>query len=138
MVTQFGMSDKLGNVDLRSNFQNLSPETKATIESEVRNLIEDGRLRAKKLLIEKRVELDRLAKALMDYETLDGEEAHKVIRGEALKNRELMPNGGIKRPSGPPENGNGGIEVPAIPGSATAAAAGAANPQPPPSGGVVA
>lgn len=136
MVTQFGMSEKLGNVDLRSNFNQLSPQTKQLVEVEVRRLIEEGRTRVKDLIISKRVELDRLAKALVDYETLDGEEAFKVIKGEALPNRELLPSGGIKRPSGPEEPGNGGMAIPAIPGSAAAADEGAS--KPPPASGVVA
>lgn len=117
MVTQFGMSDKLGNVDLRSNFNGLSSETKMQIESEVKRTIEEGRLRAKNLLIEKRKELDLLAKALVNYETLDKEEAFKVIKGESLDGRLIMPSGNIKRPEGAikPE-----VEVPAIPGSADA------------------
>jgi ATP-dependent metalloprotease len=71
MVTQAGMSDLLGNIDLSSNYNRLSTDTKQKIESEVRRIIEAGKDRATKLLTEKRVELDRLATALVEYETLD-------------------------------------------------------------------
>jgi len=124
MVTQFGMSDKLGNVDLYSNHNRLSSETKRIVESEVRRLIEEGRTRASTLLHEKRVELDRLAKALVEYETLDKVEAYKVIKGEKLD----RPPMAIMEPSKVPEapsstsgpGGLGGI-LPPIPGSAGAA-----------------
>jgi ATP-dependent metalloprotease len=116
MVTQFGMSDKLGNVDLYSNYNRLSSETKQQIEDEVRKLLEEGRERAMKLLVEKRTELDRLAKALVSYETLDREEAFKVIRGEPLEGKLELSDGNIKMPGGGPSR----IEMSPIPGSADA------------------
>jgi len=61
MVTRMGMSPALGNVDLASNYEALSTETKQIIEIEVRRLIEEGRSRAETLLREKRKELDYLA-----------------------------------------------------------------------------
>ena len=133
MVTQFGMSDKLGNVDLQSNHSRLSSETKRLIESEVRRMVEEGRQRATILLKEKHKELDLLAKALVDYETLDREEAFKVVRGEKL-DKAVVPNGPIKLPEGP----NMGTDVvetlPPIPGSQPAGEQG----RPPPQGGAMA
>ena len=84
MVTQAGMSDELGNIDLSTNYARLSSETKTKIEQEVRRLVEDGRLRALKLLTSNRDGLDRLAKALVEYETLGKDEMEKVVRGEKL------------------------------------------------------
>ena len=110
MVTQMGMSDKLGNVDLRSNYDLLSNTTKQTIEAEVRRLIEEGRDRAERLLTEKSKELHYLAKALVNYETLDREECFKVIKGETLPDRIIVPSGPMKVPLNPPE-------LPEIPGS---------------------
>jgi ATP-dependent metalloprotease len=116
MVTQFGMSSKLGNVDLSSNHNRLSSETKALIESEVRRTIEEGRQRATALLTSKRKELDLLAKALVDYETLDREEAFKVVRGEQLS-RQRVANVPMKLPEGPREGSSVPAELPPIPGS---------------------
>lgn len=138
MVTKFGMSDKLGNVDLDSNHDRLSSGTKRLIESEVQRTIEDGRVRATQLLVDRKKELELLAKALVDYETLNKEEAYKVIKGEKL-DRPIMPSGNIKLP----ENispGSGGIPgltgIPPIPGSKDA---GQGDDRPePPSGGVMA
>ncbi|KAL1996544.1 hypothetical protein VTN49DRAFT_8065 [Thermomyces lanuginosus] len=84
LVTRFGYSKKLGNVDLQTNYDSLSSETKQEIEAEVRRLVEEARDRATKILTEKRTELELLTKALMEYETLTKEEMEKVIRGEKL------------------------------------------------------
>ena len=96
MVTQLGMSEELGNIDLATDYARLSSETKQRIENEVRRLVEDGRERAMKLLTEKRHELDALAKALVEYETLNKEEMEKVVRGEKLKGKMVaVPNLGL-------------------------------------------
>jgi len=114
MVTQLGMSPKLGNVDLASNQDALSAGTKQLIESEVRRLIEEGRVRATNLLLSKRKELDYLANALLDYETLNRVEAFKVIKGEKLEGKMIMPRGTIKIPDLGP-NGENLPGVPPIP-----------------------
>ncbi|KAL3426677.1 ATP-dependent metallopeptidase [Phlyctema vagabunda] len=117
MVTSYGMSPVLGNVDLGSNHNTLSTATKELIESEVRRVIEEGRVRATNLLESKRRELDLLAKALVEYETLNNEEAFKVIKGEKLQGKLVMPSGSIKLPDLGP-GGTGNLpEVPQIPGS---------------------
>lgn len=134
MVTRFGMSDVLGNVDLASNHDKLSPATKQKVESEVRRIIEEGRIRATNLLVSKRRELDYLAKALVDYETLDREEAFKVVKGEKLEGRAIMPSGNIKIPELGPTAVGGIPEVPQIPGSQPENAGG----KEPPVGGAVA
>lgn len=87
MVTMAGMSEKLGNVDLNSNSNRLSSQTKEMIESEVRRLLEEGRERATKLLTTNRVQLERLANALVEYETLDKAEMEAVVRGEKLTDK---------------------------------------------------
>lgn len=117
MITRYGMSPILGNVDLGSNHDTLSAATKELIESEVRRVIEEGRVRATNLILSKRKELDLLAKALVEYETLNNEEAFKVIKGEKLPGKVVMPSGNIKLP----EIGPGGPgklpEISEIPGS---------------------
>ena len=101
MVTQYGMSDDLGNVDLASEYDRLSSETKQKIESEVRNIIGESRERVLKVLNSKRKELDILAKALVEYETLTKEEVEKILRGEKLPDRfgeSPQPPSGLKLP----------------------------------------
>jgi ATP-dependent metalloprotease len=80
----------------------VSPETKRLIDNEVRRLIDEAKLSARELLQSKRPELDLLANALVQYETLDKEEILKVIKGEKLPNRiEAMPDAPIKIPDSP-------------------------------------
>ena len=87
MVTQMGMSDELGNIDLDTSYSKLSSETKSHIEHEVRRLVEEGKERATKLLLSKRKELDAVAKALVEHETLTKEDMEMVIKGEKLPDR---------------------------------------------------
>ncbi|TGO83719.1 hypothetical protein BPOR_0602g00020 [Botrytis porri] len=129
MVTRFGMSPELGNVDLMTNYEHLSAGTKLLVESEVRRVIEEARLRAVKLIESKRKELDLLAKALVDYETLDREEAFKVVKGEKLVGRTISPSGSIKVPE------SMGTALAPIPGSQGPEDRG---PKGPPGGGALA
>lgn len=92
------MSDALGNIDLASNYDLHSSETKAKIESEVRRLVEEGRERATKLLSENRKELDIIAKALMEYEVLSLDEVNKVLKGEKLPKLTSKPAAPLKLP----------------------------------------
>ncbi len=110
LVTQCGYSSKLGNVDLASDYDKLSSETKMQIEREVREIVEGGRQRADIILKEKRKELELLKDALLEFETLDREEIMKVLKGEKLKKLEIElreeddssndngPSGGTKVP----------------------------------------
>jgi cell division protease FtsH len=94
MVTQFGFSDALGNIDYANEQQsylgsyqgqsNISPETQEKIDEEVRKLVEEGYQTAKRILTEKNEEWERLAQGLLEYETLTGSEITKVMNGEPL------------------------------------------------------
>ncbi|KAL4932225.1 i-AAA protease YME1 [Aspergillus undulatus] len=98
LVTRFGYSKKLGNVDLSTNYNLLSSETKQEIENEVRRLVEEARQRATQILTEKKHELELVAKALIEYETLTKEEMEKVIRGEKLDKLVMPPKTPLKLP----------------------------------------
>jgi len=110
MVTQFGMSGKLGNIDYaneRDHFlgayqgpMEISPETQQTIDEEVRRLVDEGYSTAKRVLTEKADDLERLAQGLLEYETLTGNEITQVIAGENL---DRSDDSGI-----PPATGEGG------------------------------
>ena len=98
MVTMLGMSDLLGNMDFYSNYDQLSSETKLKIEQEVTRFVEEGKSRATVLLKEKRRELDMLAKALVEYETLNLEEIKKVLKGEKLDKMSTIVKAPLKLP----------------------------------------
>ncbi|MBN7787381.1 ATP-dependent zinc metalloprotease FtsH [Ponticoccus gilvus] len=91
MVLQWGMSDKVGNIDYREAAEgysgntaglSVSAETKRLIEEEVRRLISEAYDRAYQILTDRKEEWERLAKGLLEYETLTGEEIQRVVRGE--------------------------------------------------------
>ncbi|KAJ5544943.1 ATPase AAA-type core [Penicillium sp. DV-2018c] len=98
LITRFGYSKKLGNVDLSTNYDSLSSETKQEIESEVRRLVEEARDRATKILTERRNELELLTNALIEYETLTKEEMEKVLKGEKLQKLTSSPSAPMKLP----------------------------------------
>jgi ATP-dependent metalloprotease len=102
MVTQFGMSPKLGNVDLHSGYSGLPSETKTLIWEEVRRIVEEGKKRAFDLLTAKRKELELVANALVEYETLSKVEMEKIVKGEKLTERLLtFPDAPVKAPEIP-------------------------------------
>ena len=91
MVTKYGMSKELGPLAYGENEeevflgrsvtkqQNMSEETAKKIDSEVKKIVESGYDRAKKILTEKIDDLHKLAKALLIYETLSGDEIRDLI-----------------------------------------------------------
>ncbi|KAG5517933.1 hypothetical protein PMAC_000388 [Pneumocystis sp. 'macacae'] len=88
MVTQYGMSDKVGPVAYDQDLSRLSSSTKALVESEIKTLLEEAQARATNILRTHKKELDRLAKALIEFETLTSEEIEKVVRGEKIDHLE--------------------------------------------------
>ena len=95
MVLRWGMSDAVGNIDYAEAHEgyqgktaglSVSAETKMLIESEVKRLIDEGYATAYRILTEKADEFERLAKGLLEYETLTGDEIKRVIAGEKPSN----------------------------------------------------
>ena len=91
MVTKYGMSEELGTIAYGENEeevflgrsvtkqQNMSEETAKKIDSEVKKIVDKGYERAKKVLTEKIDDLHKIAKALLIYETLSGDEIRDLI-----------------------------------------------------------
>jgi cell division protease FtsH len=133
MVMEYGMSERLGWLRYRDNqeevflghsvsrSQSVSEETAQLIDQEVRRLIEEAESAARKVLTERLDELHRLAAALLEYETLNGEEARKAIAGEDIgrgdpsSRRPLLPVAGASVPS--TRRPRGGIGGPAPQGA---------------------
>lgn len=94
MVTQFGYAEELGYVDYANEQQsylgsygggtNHSAATQKIIDDKVKELVDQGYETAKRILTEKRDDLERLAQGLLEYETLTGSEITRVIAGEPL------------------------------------------------------
>ena len=84
MVMNWGMSDSVGVVFVTKNDTSISPEQRARIDVEVKKIHSASYERATKLLTSNRRELDRLAAALVERETLTGAEVADVIAGRVL------------------------------------------------------
>ena len=127
MVMRWGMSDVVGNIDYAEAHEgyqgntagfSVSAETKKAIESEVKRLIDEGYEVARRVLTEKADDFERLAKGLLEYETLTGDEIRKVIAGEKIDNDE------------PPKPSEGGGSVISIPKTKPKAPRGGLEPEP--------
>jgi len=111
MVTQWGMSDRLGPMVYGEREHepflgreitrqtNISEETARKIDAEVRDLIESNYARAKKILLDHMDQLHFIAKALIKYETLEGKEIDIVMAG-----KELPHEGAEKKSAAKPED----------------------------------
>jgi cell division protease FtsH len=109
MVTKWGFSEQLGAVEYGENQeevflghsvarnQNVSEATAEIIDNEVKALVKAGEDEARRILTEKMENLHTLAKALLEYETLSGEEITNVLKGVPPVRDEPE----AKRPAGP-------------------------------------
>ncbi|KAI9566431.1 peptidase family M41-domain-containing protein [Boletus coccyginus] len=85
MVKNFGFSGRVGPVFYSDQNGPISPQTSERIDSEILNLLQQGESRVGKLLEDKKEELHRLARALVEHETLSADEVRKVIKGEPIR-----------------------------------------------------
>ena len=96
MVTEWGMSEKLGPLRYNENQQevflghaitqrqNMSEDTAKLIDQEVRRIVTEGEERARVVLTAHRTELEAITQALMEFETINGEEVKALMRGEKI------------------------------------------------------
>ena len=123
MVTKWGMSDKVGPVDYAqpegesflgyssSQPTHMSNETAQLIDHEIKTIVEGGLARARDVLTEHNDQLHLLAGALLEYETLSGDEIKKLISGEGIGRTEQPKTSSLpavgtsipktRRPQGP-------------------------------------
>ena len=119
MVTEWGMSEKLGRVRYNANeqevflghsvtqTQNVSEATSELIDLEVRRLVEAGETRARQILTDQLADLHTLAKGLLEFETLSGDEAKALLAGEQIRRPDPNePQGGPRRRSSVPPSGS--------------------------------
>ncbi len=126
MITEWGMSEKLGMIAYGDNSQevflghsvtqnkNVSEATAREIDGEIKSIIDRAYAKARRILSENVEELHRLARGLLEHETLSGDEIRTVLRGEAVvrkivdepapeNRRASVPTAG--RPAAPPPSG---------------------------------
>jgi len=100
MVTRWGFSDRLGTVAYGENqeevflghsvarSQNVSEETARIIDEEVKRIVNSGWDEARRILTDKADDLEALAQALLEYETLSGEEIRDLLEKGVKPNRD--------------------------------------------------
>ena len=103
MVTEWGMSDLLGPVLYAENSnevflgrtvtqnKNMSEETARLVDAEIKRLLTDAHEQAVEILKKYDKELEALAQALIEYETLSGDEIKDIIAGKTLNRSEYSP-----------------------------------------------
>lgn len=79
MVTQYGMSEKIGPLTISSDPDSVSPSIRDLIDSEVKALITASHQRATRVLTENRRDLELLARSLIEYETLAKNEIEAIL-----------------------------------------------------------
>ncbi len=112
MVTEWGMSDSLGRLRYSENEEeiflgrsitrtrNISEDTARLIDAEVRRIVEEAEGRARGVLNEHLEDLHKVSAALLEYESLSGDEIFRVLRGEPIERSD--PNDpGAERPGTP-------------------------------------
>jgi len=93
MVTRWGLSDKVGAVDYSEEDggkfyaaqKTFSEDTGRIIDEEVKCIIEKALQSAKKILKDKKDDLEKLAQALLEYETLSGDEIKNILAGKEIR-----------------------------------------------------
>ncbi len=138
MVTEWGMSEKLGRLRYVDNqeeiflghsiarSQTISADTSRMIDEEIRRIIEEAEARARGVLTEHMDSLRAVTKALLEYETLTGSEVRAILRGESIdRDEDTDAEGSSGRRSSVPSSGkaakdkdapSGGLEPEPQPG----------------------
>ena len=137
MVTEWGLSDKLGPLSYGENEQevflghsvtqrkNVSEATAKLIDEEIRRIVDAAYDRAHRIVTENRDELEILAKGLLEYETLTGEEIRALLKGEPIVRgepeddspREEGRRASVPTTGKPKSRLGGGLEAEPQPGS---------------------
>ena len=137
MVTVYGFSEKLGPLRYNQNQdeiflghsvarnQQISEATAQIIDEEIRRIVDEAGNKARKVLGERLDDLHRIAKGLLEYETLTGDEVRAIIAGEEIDRADSSgTEGDSGRRSSVPSSGTaakgrepGGLEPEPQPGS---------------------
>ena len=139
MVTEFGFSEKLGPLRYTDNqeevflghsvtqHKNVSDATAQIIDDEIRGLIDEAETQARAILKDRADDLETIAQALLEYETLSGDEVRALLRGEPIVREEDDDTSEAGKDSAPkssvPSSGKakkgprGGLEAEPQPGS---------------------
>ena len=104
MVTEWGMSETLGPVAYEepdgevflghsiTRRKSISDKTAQEVDCQIRKIIDAAYEKTRQILIKNKKQLDMLANALMEYETLSGEEISLILKGKKIDRKEEKKN----------------------------------------------
>ena len=109
MVTKWGMSDKLGPLQYEEQGEGylgygatqrtmMSDETAKLIDAEIRALVDEAHAKARQVLVDHRDQLELLAQALLEFETLNGEEIDQLLKDGKIDRPEHLSGPSSVRP----------------------------------------
>ena len=120
MVTQWGMSDSLGPMVYGENegevflgrsittHKNVSEATLQKVDQEIRKIIDKQYALARKLIVDNRDKVEAMAKALLEWETIDADQIGDIMAGKPPR-----PPKPAQTPQQPPQTGAPGAAEPA-------------------------
>ncbi len=121
MVTQWGMSDNLGTMVYSENEgevflgrtfgsqKNVSEATQQQVDSEIRRILDQQYGVARSVIESHRVEIEAMAAALLEWETIDANQIDDIMAGRPA--RPPKPTGGTQPPATPPSASSGATPV---------------------------
>jgi len=136
MISEWGMSDKIGPINYAerqgSDFlgtellrgRDHSEQTAREIDEEIKRLLTEAHTRARAIVDERRAEVERITAALLQHETITGEEIARLVRGESPESLRAGPSGpppsapatADRKPTGKPAEGGKLGDLPGRPG----------------------
>lgn len=95
MVTKWGLSDTIGTIDhgeddsskIYHSNKPYSEETGKIIDQEIKKIVDDALTKAKKILLDKKNDLEKLARNLLEFETLTGDEIKDLLAGKEIRKK---------------------------------------------------
>ncbi|MFN0024809.1 MAG: ATP-dependent zinc metalloprotease FtsH [Parvularculaceae bacterium] len=114
MVTKYGLSEKLGPIAYAEDegevflgqsiarTKAISSETAKIIEDEIKRFVTDGYDKARQILTDRNADWEKIAQALLEFETLTGEEIAALLRGEKIVRKEPTDQGDTPPPASVP------------------------------------
>jgi cell division protease FtsH len=117
MVTQWGMSDAMGPMVYGENegevflgrsvttHKNVSEVTMQKVDAEIRRIIDEQYALARRLIEENRDKIEAMAKALLEWETIDSDQIDDIMAGNPPRPPKVSQSGSASRPDAPPAGG---------------------------------
>ena len=124
MVTKYGMSDKLGTMVyadsendafMSMSSKSISEATQQKVDAEIKHILDEQYSVARKLIEKNKKKIEAMAKALLDFETIDSDQINDIMAGKKVR---------------PPKPSKGYDSKPSKGGSGSAGASGTVSPQP--------